>query len=159
MPYGRDAESRTLSLLESALSSEKKSGVTKEIQALLVSSVMQDLEELVPHLEQRGEELKKEIEKALLQRGKVESDSLRTILSEQRGRVLKEAGRTEAFQMELFSDDERRQIDSNRRYWQRWLQNVEGDLVREPVRITEFYQMATYRIETVGLAYLWPVTG
>ena len=48
---------------------------------------------------------------------------------------------------------------ADRRHWERWLANVDGDLEREPKRIAEFYRTQSYRLEPVGLAYLWPVTG
>ena len=41
----------------------------------------------------------------------------------------------------------------------RWLANVEGDLKSEPDRVRSFYQVASFRIEPIGLADLWPVTG
>jgi hypothetical protein len=59
----------------------------------------------------------------------------------------------------LFSEQERRQLDLERRDQQRFLDNVRGDLEREPARITNFYKVASARIEPVGIAYLWPVTG
>ena len=58
-----------------------------------------------------------------------------------------------------FDDAERRQLESNRRYWQKWLERVEVDLQKEPERIVGFYSVASFRVEPVGLAYLWPVTG
>ena len=36
---------------------------------------------------------------------------------------------------------------------------VSRDLAREPQRIADFYRTRSYRLEPVGLAYLWPVTG
>ena len=36
---------------------------------------------------------------------------------------------------------------------------IEADLRREPERVRSFYQVTSYRIEPVGLAYLWSVTG
>jgi hypothetical protein len=59
----------------------------------------------------------------------------------------------------LSLDLEKRQLESNRRYWDKWLANVEGDLTNEPDRVRKFYEVASFRIEPVGLAYLWPVTG
>jgi hypothetical protein len=158
-PYGREAEAKTLSLLETELLSGKTPQLTKEVQALLASSLTRDLEELVPHLETRGEELRREVEAALNQRGIAESESLRRILEDQKKRVIAESGRIDSLQLDLFSEQERRQVGSNRKYWDRWLQNVESDLKREPGRIVDFYKVSTYRIEIVGLAYLWPITG
>jgi len=55
-------------------------------------------------------------------------------------------------------DRQQRQIAADRRHWERWLSNVDGDLAREPKRIAEFYETKSHRLEPVGLAYLWPVT-
>ena len=79
-------------------------------------------------------------------------------MEEQKKRVLSEMGRYDDQQLLLRLDDEREQLKSNRRYWDRWLENVEKDLQTEPERITQFYRTASYRIEPVGIAYLWPVT-
>ena len=57
-----------------------------------------------------------------------------------------------------FNDDEKRQRDLDRRAWQRFLDRVDDDIAREPQRIVDFYAVASYRIEPVGIAYLWPVT-
>jgi hypothetical protein len=68
----------------------------------------------------------------------------------------------DARQMELdFGDkeDERRQLESNRRYWTKRLTTLEKELQTEPNRIRELYQVKARRIEPVGLVYLWPVTG
>lgn len=59
--------------------------------------------------------------------------------------------------MALFdTEDERRQYEANRRYWERWIENVEDDLQREPARILDFYRTSSYRIEPVGIVYLYP---
>ena len=60
---------------------------------------------------------------------------------------------------DLIRRGQRRQLSADRRHWQRWLTNVDGDLAREPQRIADFYRTRSYRLEPVGLAYLWPVTG
>jgi hypothetical protein len=79
--------------------------------------------------------------------------------------VLLKYKQTEADQMYLplngDSDDAtaRRQRAADRRHWEEWLANVAGDLTREPQRIADFYQTKSSRLEPVGIAYLWPVTG
>jgi hypothetical protein len=119
----------------------------------------QDIRELLPHLKMRGEAAREDAEKLLADRGKSESESLRKILEDQRRRVLAKYTATETEQLLLgFSDDEKRQLFADRRHWERWLANVDGDLEREPKRIAEFYQTKSFRLEPVGLAYLWPVT-
>jgi Helicase conserved C-terminal domain len=159
-PYARDAEARTMGILQESL---KTNAAARTIPAdatkLLQSSVAQDIRELLPHLEERGQSARADAEKQLVERGQAESLSLKTILEDQRRRVLAKYNATDANQLILgFSDEEKRQLFADRRHWERWLANVEGDLVNEPKRIAEFYKTKSFRLEPVGLAYLWPVT-
>ena len=160
-PYGRDAEGRTMSILQQSLKpADSPRSVPDAAVQRLQASLAQDIGELLPHLEHRGGTAREEAEKQLNERGKVESESLRKILEDQRRRVLAKYRATEAEQLLLgFNDDEKRQLAADRRHWERWLANVDGDLAREPQRIAEFYRTRSFRLEPVGLAYLWPVTG
>jgi hypothetical protein len=56
-------------------------------------------------------------------------------------------------------DEEREQLERNRRYWEQRLEMLERELRTEPDRIRELYSVQAERIEPVGLVYLWPVTG
>lgn len=162
-PYAREAEAKTLDLLEDALAPSAHGRVPEAVAARLQSCIPRDIEELLPHLDKRGNEARVDAETKLATRGQAEAESIRKVLEDQRRRVENELGRSEPTQLSLefrdFNDVERRQLESNRRYWQRWLANVEGDLAREPDRIREFYNVTSFRIEPIGLAYLWPVTG
>lgn len=158
-PYAREAEAKTLELLEAALGPGEHADVPEVIAGRLQSSTPRDIEELLPHLEKRGHEAKADAEAKLKKRGGDEAESIRRVLDDQKRRVLAELGRYDQTQLLLSLDLEKRQLESNRRYWDKWLANVEGDLQREPDRVRQFYQVTSFRIEPVGLAYLWPVTG
>ncbi len=159
-PYGRDAEAKTMELLEAALRPHSHGSVPETVTGRLQASIPRDIEELLPHLKVRGKEARQDAEAKLVERGRVESESIRKVLEDQKQRVEKELGQSQSTQLLLgFSDDEKRQVDSNRRYWQRWLKNVEGDIASEPDRVRSFYTISSYRLEPIGLAYLWPVTG
>ena len=158
-PYAREAEARTLELLESSLRPSARARVPEVIAGRLQASLPRDIEELLPHLEKRGREAQAEAEAKLKKRGDDEAESIRRVLDDQKRRVLTELGRYDQTQLLLSLDLEKRQLESNRRYWDKWLANVEGDLQREPDRVRHFYQVASFRIEPVGLAYLWPVSG
>ena len=125
----------------------------------------QDIRELLPHLDDRGQEARADAEKMLTERGRIESEGLRSTLDDQRRRVLAKYKATEQDQLYLTlpGDTEdataRRQRAADRRHWQTWLDNVDKDLVHEPKRIAEFYRVQSFRLEPVGLAYLWPVSG
>jgi superfamily II DNA or RNA helicase len=159
-PYGREAEAKTMELLEQSLKPGPGAKVPPAMADKLLASIAQDIDDLLPHLESRGLEAKKEAEAKLNERGRLESEAMRKILEEQKQRVIKELGKAPDPQMLLdFSTDEKRQLELNRRAWDRFIVNVDGDLRREPARILDFYNVASFRIEPVGLAYLWPVTG
>jgi hypothetical protein len=166
IPYAREAEARTVELLDEAMRSASNRRVPDAVVKQLKSALEQDIVELLPHLQERGEAALADAENRLAQRGRVESESLRKILEDQKRRVTAELGKSPDLQTYLnlgsgHSPDqsERRQYEANRRYWTRWLENVDGDIAREPDRILDFYKVNTSRIEPVGIAYLWPITG
>jgi len=158
-PYASEAEAKTLELLEGGLRPGSHPNVPDLVAKRLQASFARDIEELLPHLERRGNEAKADAETKLAKRGMDEAESIRRVLEDQRRRVLNELGRYDQTQLLLSLDLEKRQLESNRRYWDKWLANVEGDLQREPERVRKFYEASSFRIEPVGLAYLWPVTG
>jgi hypothetical protein len=161
-PYGRDAEAKTVSLLQESL---KPGALARQLAPTVLErlrdSMARDIRELLPHLETRGQASKADAEKLLAERARIESDAMRKTLDDQRRRVLLkfEATQNEQAVLPGFNEDERRQLIADRRHWKRWLENVDGDLAREPKRIADFYHTRSHRLEPVGLAYLWPVTG
>lgn len=159
-PHGRDAESKTLELLEQALGPAGARNVPEAVAKRLQESIALDIQELLPHLESRGQATRIEAEAKLGERGRIESDGMRKILEDQKKRVAGELGKEPPKQMLLdFDEHEKRQLESNRRHWARWLESVDRDLRQEPARILDFYSVASFRIEPVGVAYLWPVSG
>ena len=56
-------------------------------------------------------------------------------------------------------EDELLQLDANKRYWAKRLEEIRGELKTEPTRIEDLYTVKARRVEPVGLVYLWPVTG
>lgn len=156
-PYARDAEARTVELLEQAMRSGETQAVSAKTKEMLLATIGEDVEQLVKHLKDLGEVARETAEAALTQRGKTEAAEMTRILEEQRKRILAELGKSVDRQLLLFDfEDEKRQYESNRRYWQRWIENVNDDLEREPARILSFYKTSSYRIEPVGIAYLIP---
>lgn len=158
-PFAREAEARTLELMEASLAPSFARPVADIVSGRLRDSLAQDLEDLLPHLEQRAAAAHDDARKQLENRGRIESEEMRRILEDQRKRVSNEFGRQAQFDLFGFNDEEKRQVAADRKYWARWLENVDGDLEREPERIKAFYRVASWRVEPVGLAYLWPVTG
>jgi hypothetical protein len=164
-PYARDAEAKTLSLLDNSLLSGGGGTVTTAILEQLQAAAPTDVQQLLPHLQTRGEEYARDAEKKLLDRGVAEAKVMREILEAQKKHIAETSKKLESYdarQMKLdFGDqeDELRQLESNRKYWTKRLLMIDQELSTEPQRIQELYQVKAKRIEPVGLVYLWPVTG
>jgi hypothetical protein len=159
-PYGREAETRTLTLLEDALLAKHAKPVGEPIVRRLRDAATRDVRELMPHLEARGGELAEEAAEQLAKRGDHEAQAMREILETQKRRVAETAERYRDPQMTLdFDDAALRQLDANRRHWDRRLAAIDRELASEPGRIRELYQVKAQRIEPVGLVYLWPLSG
>lgn len=159
--YGRDAETRTLELLDATLGERRGRVPDDTIQQKLLNAAPRDVEELLPQLEKRAQELAVAAEGHLRQRGELEEKQLREVLERQRKRVLEELNRYEKNAGQLmfdFAEEEKRQLEADARSWRIRLEQFERDLEREPQRIRDFYEVRAKRIEPVGLVYLWPET-
>jgi hypothetical protein len=133
--------------------------ITAEVQKSLLKAAAPDVEQLLPHLMDRGEELAQTAQKKLADRGDKEARDTRTILEDQKKRLAATVEEYQEVKPTLFPDlEEQRQFESNRRHWHKPLASIDGELETEPERIRDVYQVKAQRIEPVGLVYLWPVT-
>ena len=157
--YAREAETRTLALLDEALGG--RGGPNEVVRRRLLAAARRDIAELRPQLEPRAAEFAANAERRLAERGERESRNLHETLQRQRRRVVEELDRRAADYEQLalaFKEGEMRQLDADMRHWRRRLAQFERDLEREPARIREFYEVRARRVEPVGLVYLWPET-
>jgi hypothetical protein len=158
--YGREAELKTLDLLEEALLPKSSREVAAAVRKTLQTSGPQDVQQLLPHLEERGAQLAATAQAKLSERGEKEAQAMRGILEDQKKRV---AATIEHYAKDdqgvLFPDiEEQRQLESNKRHWHKRLAAIDHELATEPDRIRDVYRVKAQRIEPIGLVYLWPVT-
>lgn len=164
-PYAKDAEAKTMNLLDDSLLNGAGIKLTPEVVSQLQEAAAKDIQELLPHLQTRGEEYAADAEKKLAARGVAESNAMREILSTQRKHIsdtMTRLSKLNPNQLRLdFGDeeDELLQLDANKRYWAKRLDELKEELKTEPDRIASIYEVQAKRIEPVGLVYLWPVTG
>ena len=157
--YARDAEAKTLDLLERSLGGRNLRTPGTAIQRKLLDSAKQDVDDLLPQLEPRAAELAALAIQKLAQRGLREEKDLRETLERQRDRVREKLTKNEgAFEQMTFgfSEEEVRQVESDMRSWRIRLEHFTRDLEHEPQRIRAFYEVRATRVEPVGLVYLWP---
>ena len=132
--YAREAEVRTLALLDESLGSGGPAP-NEVVQRRLLDAAPRDIEELKRHLEPRAEESARTAAEALRERGEREAKLLSETLERQRGRVMEEIERhRREFQqiaMDFGSDEGgRQQLEANMRHWERRLAQFDADLER-----------------------------
>jgi hypothetical protein len=161
LAYAREAEAKTLDLLDQTLGKRGERAPNQAIQQKLLTTASRDIEELLPQLQPRAEEVAAVAVERLRQRGEREEKDLRETLERQRDRVREELSKhdQEFKQYTLdFGEEEKRQLESDMRSWRTRLVQFDRDLEDEPKRIRAFYEVRAKRIEPVGLVYLWPET-
>jgi fructosamine-3-kinase len=152
-----------MALLEEALARKSFRSLTSEVLKQLQAAAPGDVQELLSHLQTRGQEYAQTAEKKLQARAEAEARTMRQILETQKAHIgqtaakYQQPGQTGFLFPEL--EDERRQLEDNKRYWGKRLAMLEQELQTEPDRIRQVYEVIAQRIEPVGLVYLWPVTG
>ena len=159
--YAREAETRTLDLLEQSLAGRPDRTPHDVIRARLLAAAPRDIAELLPQLAPRADEIAELATRRLRERGEREARDLDETLRRQRDRIVEELDRHEGRFTQIaldFDEDERRQLQSNMRYWRTRLDQFDRDLKQEPGRIRAFYEVQAKRVEPVGLVYLWPET-
>lgn len=158
--YARDAEQRTLDLLDDTLTSRTGHQPDPVIRDRLIQTAARDIDELLPQLEPRANELAALATRRLQERGDQEAKELRETLERQLGRVVGEIEKHDESRVRQltfeFSDDDKRQLEANMRSWRIRREQFERDLEHEPSRIREFYEVRATRVEPIGLVYLWP---
>jgi SNF2 family DNA or RNA helicase len=162
--YAREAEARTLDLLDRSLDDPQRRMPGPAVRDKLLAVAPRDVEELLPQLAPRADELAATAVERLRARGEREARDLRETLEAQRDRVRDRLVKTEpklaqqTIEYRDYTDDERRQLETDVKSWHRRLEQFDRDLATEPDRIREFYEVRAKRVEPVGLVYLWPET-
>lgn len=158
-PLREGEKDNVLELLENSLASPHLLQVGEAVKQRLKKSAAQDIAELIPHLERRATALAESAEKKLVNRGTKEAVEMKNILEEQQTRIIKCQEESKAVQLSLPFMEEQRQLDADRRHWEKRLQAISVELISEPARIEAAYKVKAVRIEPVGVIYLWPISG
>ncbi len=158
--YAREAEAKTLEMLERSLSETGGRAPSEVVQRKLLATAARDIADLLPSLEPRAAEWADAAVQKLGERGEREARELRETLERQRERVreqLEKYEKQDFRQLTLgFDEEEKRQLEADVRSWRGRLAQFDRDLADEPARLRSFYEVKARRIEPVGLVYLWP---
>jgi superfamily II DNA or RNA helicase len=157
---GRDADDAA-KLLEDAVTEAEPVPASKPLDRLIASFPF-DFEELFPVLEARGLGQRERLSDLLRARGAREAEAARQLLIAQKRRLDVElvGFENERSQRPLaFNDAEWKQREDERRYWQRRVAELDGEIIAEPARIERVFEVRASRLEAVAIVYLWPVSG
>ena len=162
-PFGEtsDEHRRTMEVLDRALAQHRVPD--EQVHGPLLAQAPHDVAALRPALESRADQRRKAAEAKLARRGESEASDLRKTLERQRKRVAEkwDEYRKEGPQPLLFDEmnrEERRQAERDAKSWKRRLRKFETEIAEEPKRVRDFYEVRAFRIEPVGVVYLWPDT-
>jgi len=162
-PYAEDAQERSWDLLLASVSKGGGTEVAPEVRKNILRSAPMDVTDLLPHLQARCELVASKAIAKLEERGEREARDMVEILASQKKRIERELIKVEdpqqAFEFKDWGDDEQRQLRDNARFWRRRLEAIPREIELEPKRIVQSYAVRATRIEPVGIAYLWPVSG
>lgn len=156
---GGVGESKTLDLLDRTLPEADARPVPEEVRTRLRESLADDIAVLRPFLEKRADEVGAVATRVLTERGEREATELGRLIADRIKRIRETADESPQLELTLGSEEERRQLQAERRHWQRRLEALERELKAEPARIQESYAVGHSRVEPLGLVYLWPVSG
>lgn len=158
-PLGERGEDTTRVQLDQALRDgiEAPSHAASRVRAL----ARQDAADLEAELRRRADARRLVVVQELRKRGETEATSLAQLLHAQRDRIAKAAAAFDPNQLVLpgIADEERRQQERDCRHWATRLKEIECEVVDEPARVRASYEVRAYRLEPVGLVYLWPASG
>ena len=161
-PLGDRTVQEVLQVLEDSLANPRLREVPEAAIQRLQRSAPQDVNDLSPHLDEQVKTLIAEATERLQARGQREAADMKQLLEDQRNRIQRQQQATEKDYQQLvldFAARDKRQLDADRRHWERRLEALAQEIVTEPERIRQVYEVKASRVEPVGLVYLWPVTG
>lgn len=158
-PLSETEKATALELVETSLANPRLRDVPPKLLTQFQVHAVQDVAELLPHLDQRAEELSARAAKKLSDRGQKEAKEMTQLLIEQRDRILEQEAKSKTTQLSFFNLKEQEQLGADIRHWQKRLAQIDRELDSEPQRIEHIYQVKASRIDPVGIVYLYPVSG
>lgn len=157
-PLREAGQQTTLEQLAEALKDSRE--VSSPVIERIRRYVQPDLAALRPELERRANEAEAENAASLVKIGEAEARSLHEILVDQRKRIVQQAASEDINQL-VFAGlglREEQQKKKDMLYWQQRLASIEREIEEEPARLREAYDVKAWRLEPIGLVYLWPRT-
>jgi hypothetical protein len=160
--------SKTWESLFRTISKNKKFKLEKLIIEKLHSSIDTDIQDLKSVLMKKAEKYISKAEELLQKRSEIESKQLLKIIENQIQAVKKYQSNLENEPETLqriipgledfIRKDEQDQLNANKKYWVKRIEELKIEQSTEPEKIKQSYIVRASRFEPVGIVYLWPET-
>ena len=148
----------TMEQLEKALDGGR--AARDDIAECLLRTAQADVAELRPVLDGQAQRIVAEATADLVKIGEDEARSLTRLLEDRLSTIGKALTGFDPRQLSFdFSDDERRQKMAEHGHWKKRVVGLQREIAEEPARVRGSYQVTAWRVEPVGLIYLYPTTG
>ena len=124
----------------------------------VLARIQSDYAQLWPLLETQGIANQATAEQELKDRGLKEAENMRQLLERQKLKIKERIGGEEQQKL-IFSEKEKEQklqYQRDLKFMEKRLEAIDREIQEEPVRIQSYYQTKRYRIEPIGMVYLWP---
>jgi ERCC4-related helicase len=159
-PLGVRAVEDVLEILDESLATPRLQEVPHATMTRLSRCAVNDVDELIPHLNARAETLTERAIRDLSKRGEAEAASMKKILESQKKRIREHAESIDDDTQLTFDFDKQaqRQLEADKRHWRSRLTALDQEILDEPERVKSTYIVKSTRIEPVGIVYLWPVS-
>ena len=133
----------------------------RQLQDTLMQSAQADEEALWATLKDRAARRHAWAIAELASRGEAESAEMKRILESQRERIDAELQkRTQlAFHFTPAEHEQAKQYAADTQHIEKRRAVLEKDIDQEPARLLRLYEVQHFRLERVGLVYLWPDLG
>jgi hypothetical protein len=160
-----EAEERALESLSSVLARDHQPQVPEHIIRMLMTSAPKDEDALWEKIKARVFKRIFWAEEKLRSRARSEADEMQRILEAQRSALDKELHARQAqhdakaqlaLPWGIEEKDQKEQYDADTKHIQKRRADLDKELLTEPQRIRELYDVKHHRLERVGLVSLWP---
>jgi len=164
-----EAEEKALESLCAVLGRADLPAVSAHVVKMLMASALRDEDALWEAVKLRAIGRTVHAEERLRQRANLEAAEMTRILEAQRVAIMKELSKRKAARDDPRAlqvtmpwlpeeKEQQAQYEADTKHIEKRRVALERELETEPPRIRELYHVKHYRLERVGLVYLWPTT-
>lgn len=157
LTIGDRVDKAVLDRVESLIHDDIDDSVPPELETQLLARIPQWQAALWEWLEAEADNIARNVQQKLDQRGEQEARKLRELLKTQKNALRERLGPTQQTLIdEPTKPEEIRQLERDRRFMEDRLGAIDKEMEHEPDELRALYRLQHERVEPLGLVILWP---